>query len=70
MAQYQSDERKKRKIKRHNKWVPSLITLQSEDRVLVRNLSESRGTGKLKNQWKEKVHTSNIQDSPRECKKP
>lgn len=66
MAQHQSDERKKRKIKRHNKRVPSLITLQSEDRVLVRNLSESRRTGKLKNQWKQKVHTSNIQDSPRE----
>lgn len=47
IAQHQLDERKRRYIKRHDKRVPSLTTLQIRHRLLDRNVSERKGSSKL-----------------------
>lgn len=56
VGQQRSDKRKKRDIRRYDKHIPSLATLQPGDSVLVRHSSQRGGTGNLRNCWEERVY--------------
>ena len=65
IASKQSAHRKQKDVERHDTRKPCSMSLHPGDRVLVRNMSERGGTGKMRSHWEDKVHivVSGIGDS-------
>ena len=55
-AQQNSSHRKEKDIARHEMMKKLSPVLEQGDRVLIRYMSERRGTGKMQSSWEEKVH--------------
>ena len=56
IASTNSSCRKRKDIARHDSEGPLTAVLEKSDRVLIRNLSERGGTGKMRSFWEDKVH--------------
>ena len=56
IASTNSSCRKRKDIARHDSKGPLTAVLEKGDRVLIRNLSERGGTGKMRSFWEDKVH--------------
>ena len=56
IASTDSSCRKRKDIARHDNKGPVTAVLEKVDRILIRNLSERGGTGKMRSFWEDKVH--------------
>ena len=56
IASTNSSCRKRKDIARHDNKGPVTAVLEKVDRILIRNLSERGGTGKMRSFWEDKVH--------------
>ena len=56
IASTSSSCRKSKDIARHDSKGPLTAVLEKGDQVLIKNLSERGGTGKIRSFWENKVH--------------
>ena len=54
IASTDSSYRKRKDVARHDNEGPLIAVLEKSDRILIRNLSERGGTGKMRSSWDKK----------------